>query len=176
MAPKPRQLVQVQQKQVKDTMRSAKNYKRTLPADSVYGNRLLTRFINRVMVSGKKRTAERQVYGALDIIKAKGEDPIKVFENAINTVGPKLEVKARRVGGASYQVPMEVRGERRIALAIRWIVSLADKRSNKEYKSYAEKLAAELLDASNGVGEAIKKRDAMLRMAEANRAFAHFKW
>lgn len=142
----------------------------------MYGNRLLTRFINRVMISGKKRTAEHQVYGALDIIKEKGEDPIKVFENALNTVGPKLEVKARRVGGASYQVPMEVRGDRRVALAIRWIVSFAGKRSNKEYKTYAEKLAAELLDASKGVGEAIKKRDTMLRAAEANRAFAHFKW
>jgi len=157
-------------------MRSAKNYKKVLPADPIYGNRLLTRFINRVMISGKKRIAEHQVYGALDIIKEKGEDPMKIFENALNTVGPKLEVKARRVGGASYQVPMEVRGDRRIALAIRWIVAFAGKRSNKEYKTFAEKLAAELLDASKGVGEAIKKRDTMLRAAEANRAFAHFKW
>ncbi|MFH0750092.1 MAG: 30S ribosomal protein S7 [Candidatus Gottesmanbacteria bacterium] len=157
-------------------MRSAKNYKKILPADPIYGNRLLTRFINRVMISGKKRTAEHQVYRALDIIKEKGEDPMNIFENALNIVGPKIEVKARRVGGASYQVPMEVRGDRRIALAIRWIVSFAAKRSNKEYKTYAEKLAAELMDASKGVGEAIKKRDTMLRAAEANRAFAHFKW
>ena len=128
------------------------------------------------MKSGKKRVAEKQVYRALDIIKEKGEDPIKIFETAINTVGPKTEVKARRVGGASYQVPMEVRGDRRIALAIRWIVSFANKRSNKEFKTYAEKLAVELIDAAKGVGEAIKKRDTVHRMAEANRAFAHFKW
>lgn len=157
-------------------MRSQKNYKKLLPADAMYGNRFLTRLINRVMISGKKRTAELQVYKALDIIKEKGEDPLKVFETALNTVGPKLEVKARRVGGASYQVPMEVRGDRRISLAIRWIVQCASKRSNKEFHTYAEKLAAELLDASKGVGEAIKKRDAIHRMAEANKAFAHFKW
>ena len=137
---------------------------------------MLTRFIHRVMKSGKKRVAEKQVYRALDIIKEKGEDPIKIFETAINTVGPKTEVKARRVGGASYQVPMEVRGDRRIALAIRWIVSFANKRSNKEFKTYAEKLAVELIDAAKGVWEAIKKRDTVHRMAEANRAFAHFKW
>jgi len=137
---------------------------------------MLSRFINRVMKSGKKRVAEAQVYGALDIIKEKGEDPIKIFELAINTVGPKTEVKARRVGGASYQVPMEVRGDRRIALAVRWIVTCANKRSNKEYKTYAEKLAAELMDGAKGVGEAVKKRDTIHRMAEANKAFAHFKW
>ncbi len=144
--------------------------------DPVYGNRLLARFINRVMISGNKQTAERQVYGALELLKAKGEDPIKAFETAIANVGPKMEVKARRVGGASYQVPMEVRGDRRVALAIRWIVAFAKKRSNKEYKTYAEKLAAELLDASKNLGEAVKKRDTMHRNADANRAFAHFKW
>jgi small subunit ribosomal protein S7 len=157
-------------------MRSGRVNKKLAEPELLYGNRLLGRFINRVMRDGKKSTAQKQVYGALDIIKEKGEDPIKVFENAINTVGPKMEVKARRVGGASYQVPMEVRGDRRIALAIRWIVTLARKRSNKEFKTYAEKLAVELLDASKGAGEAIKKRDTMHRMAEANRAFAHFKW
>lgn len=145
-------------------------------ADPVFGNRLLTRFINRVMVSGKKRVAEEIVYKALDIIKEKGEDPIKVFETAINNAGPKMEVKARRVGGASYQVPTEVRGDRRMALAMRWIVQFANKRSTKEYKGFAEKLAAELLDAAKNQGEAIKKRDAVHRTADANRAFAHFKW
>jgi small subunit ribosomal protein S7 len=145
-------------------------------ADPVYGNRLVTRFINRVMVSGKKQVAERLVYKALDVIKAKGEDPIKIFENAINNVGPKMEVRARRVGGASYQVPTEVRGERRVALAIRWIVMFASKRSNHEFKTFDQKLAAELLDASNNVGEAIKKRDLVHRMADANKAFAHFRW
>lgn len=128
------------------------------------------------MRNGKKRVAEETVYKALDIVKEKGEDPIKVFEAAINTVGPKMEVRARRVGGASYQVPTEVRGDRRIALAIRWIIQFANKRSNKEFKGFAQKLAAELMDGAKGQGESIKKRDTMQRMAEANRAFAHFKW
>ena len=136
----------------------------------------MTRFINRVMLSGKKTVAESLVYKALDIIKEKGEDPMKVFETAINTVGPKTEVKARRVGGASYQVPMEVRGDRRVALAIRWIIEFANKRSNREFHSYADKLSVDLLDASKGTGEAVKKRDTVHRMADANKAFAHFKW
>ncbi len=157
-------------------MRSGRVIKKLSEPDPVYGNRLLGRFINRVMYSGKKSTAQTQVYEALDLIKETGEDPIKTFELAINTVGPKMEVKARRVGGASYQVPMEVRGDRRVALAIRWIVMLARKRSNKEFKSFGAKLAAELSDAAKGQGEAIKKRDTIHRMAEANRAFAHFKW
>ncbi len=157
-------------------MRTAKTYKKMHTPDPVYGNRMVTRFINRVMVDGKKSTATTQVYKALDIIKAKGEDPIKVFENAINNVGPKTEVKARRVGGASYQVPMEVRGDRRVALAIRWIVMFAKKRSNREFHTFAEKLAVELLDAANNLGEAIKKRDTVHRMADANKAFAHFRW
>lgn len=156
--------------------RSNKITKPLLPADPVYGNRLVSRFINRVMVSGKKRTAETVVYKALDMIKEKGEDPIKVFELAINSVGPKMEVKSRRVGGASYQVPTEVRGDRRVALAIRWIIQYASKRSNREFKSFSEKLATELLEASKGLGESIKKRDTVHRMADANRAFAHFKW
>lgn len=144
--------------------------------DPVYGNRLVARFINRVMQRGKKRVAEALVYKAFDIIREKGEDPIKVFETAITNVGPKVEVRPRRVGGASYQVPMEVRGDRRVALALRWIVTFAKRRSNKEYKTSAEKLAVELLDAAKNLGEAIKKRDTVHRMAEANRAFAHFKW
>jgi len=147
-----------------------------LPADPIYGNRLLSRFVNRVMKSGKKRTAELLVYRALEIIKEKGEDPIKVFEMAVSNAGPKMEVKARRVGGASYQVPTEVRGDRRIALAMRWIIQFAGKRSNKEFKSFADKLAVELLEASKGQGETIRKRDTVHRMADANRAFAHFKW
>ncbi len=157
-------------------MRTTKTYHKLLPADPIYGNRLVTRLVNRVMLSGKKRIAESQVYKALDLIKAKGEDPIKVFETAVNNVGPKTEVKARRVGGASYQVPMEVRGDRRVALALRWIVEFAKKRSNREFHTYAEKLAVELLDASKNLGEAIKKRDTVHRMADANKAFAHFKW
>lgn len=156
--------------------RSGKTPRKLYDADPVYGNRLLGRFINRIMYAGKKSTAQTQVYNALDLIKEKGEDPIKVFETAIANVGPKQEVKSRRVGGANYQVPMEVRGDRRIALAIRWIVTLSRKRSNKEFRSYGAKLAAELMDAYAGQGEAIKKRDTVHRMAEANRAFAHFKW
>lgn len=128
------------------------------------------------MVHGKKRTAEQLVYRAFEVIQAKGEDPIKVFETAINTIGPKMEVRPRRVGGASYQVPIEVRGDRRVALAMRWVVMFASRRTNKEYKTFSEKLAAELIDAAKGVGEAVRKRDTVHRMAEANRAFAHFKW
>jgi small subunit ribosomal protein S7 len=150
---------------------------RTIPeADPVYGNRLLTKFINRVMRHGKKNAAQSEVYKALEIIKEKGEDPIKVFELAMNTVGPKMEVKARRVGGASYQVPTEVRGDRRMALAMRWIVQFANKRSNREFHTFAEKLAVELMEGAKGQGEAVKKRDTIQRMADANRAFAHFKW
>jgi len=157
-------------------MRSGRVVRKNPEADPVYGNRLLTRFINRVMRSGKKHAAQTEVYKALDIIKEKGEDPIKVFELAINTVGPKMEVKARRVGGASYQVPTEVRGDRRMALAMRWIVQFANKRSNREFHSFSQKLAVELMDAAKGQGEAVKKRDTVQRMADANRAFAHFKW
>jgi small subunit ribosomal protein S7 len=156
--------------------RAGRLVKPLLNVDPMYGNRLVTRLINRVMQSGKKRVAEQLVYGAFDAVKAKGEDPIKVFDTAVAMVGPKMEVKTRRVGGASYQVPMEVRGDRRVALALRWIVLYAKKRSNKEFHTFAEKLAAELLDSSKGVGEAIKKRDLVHRMADANRAFAHFKW
>ena len=158
-------------------MRSGRVIRITPEADPVYGNRLLTRFINRVMRHGKKHAAQAEVYKALEIIKEKGEeDPIKVFELAMNTVGPKMEVKARRVGGASYQVPTEVRGDRRMALAMRWIVQFANKRSNREFHSFSQKLAVELMEAAKGQGEAVKKRDTIQRMADANRAFAHFKW
>lgn len=157
-------------------MRSGRVTKPILEADPMYGNRLLTRFINRVMKSGKKKAAEHIVYDALTIIKEKGEDPIKVFELAVNNVGPKMEVKSRRVGGASYQVPTEVRGDRRMALSMRWIVMYANKRSSHEYKGFAAKLAAEFMDAAKSQGEAIKKRDSVQHMADANRAFAHFKW
>ncbi len=157
-------------------MRGKRVTKKLPEPDPVYSNRLVTRLVNRVMKSGKKSTTEKIIYKALDLVKAKGEDPMKVFETAVANVGPKMEVRPRRVGGASYQVPSEVRGDRRVSLALRWIVQYAKKRSNKEYKGYAEKLAAELLDAATGQGESIKKRDTVLRMAEANRAFAHFKW
>lgn len=158
-------------------MARGKRIKKKLPQpDPVYGSRLLTRFINRVMRDGKKRTAERQVYTALEKIKEQGDDPLKVFETAVSNVGPKMEVKSRRVGGASYQVPMEVRGDRRVSLAIRWIIEFSGKRSNKEFKTYSDKLAAELVDANNGEGESIKKRDTAHRMADSNKAFSHFRW
>lgn len=108
--------------------------------------------------------------------KKKNENPVEVYEKALQVVGPKIEVKARRVGGASYQIPQEVRGERRLSLAIRWIAEAANKRSNKEFHKFAEKLAAELIDAIEGKGEAIKKRDNMVRQADANKAFGHFRW
>lgn len=157
--------------------RSGKKYqKRKIEADPVYGNKMLARFINKIIKSGKKSTARTQVYGALEKLKSQGQDPIKLFENAISTVGPKMEVRPRRVGGASYQVPVEVRGERRISLAISWITEAASKRSSKQYKSFADKLAAELTDILQNQGDAVRKRDAVHRVADANRAFAHFRW
>ena len=150
---------------------------KSLSPDPVFENRLVTRFINRVMRDGKKTVAQKQVYLALDLVKEKtSENPVKVFELAIQNVGPRVEVKARRVGGASYQVPTEVRGDKRVALAIRWIIAAAAKLPNKEFHTFAEKLAQELIAASKGEGEAIRKRDGMHKMAEANRAFAHFRW
>ena len=147
-----------------------------LQSDPIYSNRLVARFINRMMKDGKKSVAQRMMYKALDRIKEQGEDPVKIFETAITNVGPRVEVRARRIGGANYQVPVEVRGERRIALAIRWLIMESRKRSNSEYKCYDAKLAAELTEASQNKGEAIKKRDTTHRMAEANKAFAHFRW
>jgi len=125
---------------------------------------------------GKKTVAQKVVYGALDLLKEKNADPIEVFEKALQNVGPKVEVKARRVGGANYQVPIEVKAERRIALAMRWILEAAKKRSNKDYHTFAEKLAAELLDATQNLGEAVRKRDVTLKQAEANKAFSHFRF
>jgi len=145
-------------------------------ADPIYNNRLLGQFINRIMKSGKKSIAQSNVYNAFKIISEKGEDPMAIFQKAINNVSPKVEVKAKRVGGASYQVPSEVRGNRKMSLAIRWLILAANKRSNKEYHTFSKKLAAELLDASANLGEAVKKRDTTHKMAEANRVFSHFRW
>ncbi|MFH1832681.1 MAG: 30S ribosomal protein S7 [Candidatus Levyibacteriota bacterium] len=157
-------------------MRHKKVEKRKIDPDKIYHNVLVARFINRMIKDGKKSIAEKLFYDALEIIKNKGADPVETFEKAIQNVSPKQEVKARRVGGASYQVPSEVRGERKISLAIRWLIEAARKRSNKDYKTFEEKLASELLDANQNLGEAIKKRDTMQRQADANRAFAHFRW
>lgn len=144
--------------------------------DPVYGSFVLAKFINRTMRDGKKTTAQQAVYGALKLLEEKGHKPMDIFENAIDSVGPKVEVKARRIGGAAYQVPTEVRGSRRTSLAIRWILEAARKRSNSEYHTFSEKLAAELLDASQGQGEAMRKKEVAHRMAEANKAFAHFRF
>lgn len=142
--------------------------------DPVYNSVILTKFINQVMLDGKKGVAEKIVYGAFDIIKDKtGKDPMEVFDEAMKNVMPVLEVKARRVGGANYQVPVEVRPERRQTLGIRWLVMNTRKRGGK---SMQEKLAAELMDAANNVGASVKKREDTHKMAEANRAFAHYRW
>lgn len=157
-------------------MRNKKITKRQIEKDKIYDNFLVAKFINNIMKSGKKTVAQRVVYGAFEILKKKNQEPLVVFEQSIQNVGPRQEVKAKRVGGASYQVPLEVRQERRISLAIRWIIEAATARSNKEYHTFEEKLAAELMDASQNLGSAIKKKDSMQRMADANRAFSHFRF
>jgi small subunit ribosomal protein S7 len=149
--------------------------KRTIEPDPRFNSVLVSKFTNGIMERGKKSVAQRIFYGAMDIIEQQASDagPIEVFDKAMDKVRPKVEVKSRRVGGATYQVPVEVRPERRNALAIRWIISFAKARSGK---TMAEKLAAELLDASNERGGSVKKRDDTHRMAEANKAFAHYRW
>ena len=158
--------------------------KKIVQPDPLLGNRVVTKFINRLMRDGKKSVASKVFYRSLEVIKEKtGQDGLEVMLQAIQTIGPRMEVRARRVGGASYQVPMDVRGDRREALAIRWIIQAAQKRNPKEFVGQSKqtpimsyKLASELIDCTKGIGEAIKKRDATHRMAEANRAFAHFRW
>lgn len=157
-------------------MRGKKAERRSVEKDPVYQSKLVTKFINGLMKDGKKTVAEKVVHDAFALIAKKEDNPLEVFERALQNVGPRQEVRPRRVGGASYQIPAEVRGERRISLAIRWITEAANARSNKEFHTAAEKLAAEILEASQNQGAAIKKRDTILRMAEANRAFSHFRW
>ena len=157
-------------------MRHKKVEKRVHGEDKIYQSVLITKFINRIMKDGKKTVAEKTFYGALEELKKQGSDALVIFETAINNVGPKVEVKAKRVGGASYQVPLEVRGDRKNALAVRWIVEAARAKSNSEFHSFSQKLAAELIEAAKGEGAAIKKRDTVHRMAEANRAFSHFRF
>lgn len=156
--------------------RAGKIKKRNIEPDPIYNNRLFTRIINRLMKNGKKTVAEKVFYKTLDLIKEKGLDPIQVVENAIKNVGPRMEVRPRRIGGASYQVPMEVRGDRREALAIRWILKAASSRPSKDFHNFSSKFTQELIDASQNLGLAIKKRDETHKMAEANKAFAHFRW
>lgn len=148
--------------------------KRKILPDPKYHDRILTKFINDVMRDGKKSIAERIVYGAFDIVEAKtNEEPLRVFKKALDNVKPVLEVKSRRVGGATYQVPVEVRPERRVALGMRWIITYAQSRGEK---TMAEKLAGEILDAAANRGGAVKKREDTHKMAEANKAFAHYRW
>ena len=148
--------------------------KRKLTADPKYKDRLVAKLTNTVMLSGKKAVAEGIVYGAFDVIQNRvKEDPLEVFRKALDNVKPKVEVKSRRVGGATYQVPVEVRPERREALAIRWLITAA---KNRNENTMEERLAAELADAVNGRGTAVKKREDTHKMADANKAFSHYRW
>lgn len=151
--------------------------KRIVQEDPIYNSRLVAKIINRAIKDGEKSVAEKQIYKALEILSQKtGQEALEALTKAIENVKPTMEVHARRIGGAAYQVPQPVRGDRRESLAIRWVILAARARSNKENHTFAEKLAAELLDALNNQGAAIKKKLDMHRMAEANKAFAHFKF
>ncbi len=154
--------------------RRARITKRPIMPDPIYNNKTIGRFITRVMMRGKRSVAESIVYDALSIIEAQTKrNPVEVFEQAMKNATPILEVKPRRVGGATYQVPVEIKGDRRFALGMRWLIGAA---RNRTGKSMAQKLAAELMDAAQGVGTAIKKREDTHKMAEANKAFAHYRW
>ena len=157
--------------------RRGKAKPRKIDPDPIYKNRVVSKLINRSMRDGKKSAAQKQIYNAFDIIKEKtDDDPVKVFSKAMDNIKPDMEVRPRRVGGAAYQVPMPVRGQRKESLAIRWLIEAARGKSNSEFKTYADKLSSEIMDAANGEGGAVKKRETVERMAEANRAFAHFRW
>lgn len=154
--------------------RRAAAVRRETQPDAVYNNRLVTQLINKVLLDGKKSTAEDIVYGAFKLVEEKtGNDPLSVFKKAMDNVRPTLEVKPKRIGGATYQVPMEVNTRRSTALAIRWIVDFSRKRKEKTMK---ERLAAEIVDASEGVGASVKRREDLYKMAESNRAFSHYRW
>ncbi len=157
-------------------MRHKKVVKRPTQPDKIYNNVLVTKLINRIMKDGKKSVAEKLVYATLDGLKAKGLDPIATYEKVLTTVGPKVEIRAKRIGGANYQVPVEVKPERQKTLAIRWIVEAATSRPNRDYHSFDLKLVAEFLDALDEKGAAITKRNNTLKQADANRAFAHFRF
>jgi small subunit ribosomal protein S7 len=148
--------------------------KRPITPDPIYSNRLVTRFINRLMVDGKKSISERIFYTALDVVESRsGKRGIEVFDQAIKNVMPQVEVRPRRVGGSTYQVPVEVRADRKVALAIRWMVGASRKRSGK---TMVDRLAAEFLDASNNTGSAVRQREEKHKMADANKAFSHYRW
>ena len=148
--------------------------KRDVLPDPLYGSKLVTRLVNSIMLDGKKGVAQKIVYGAFDIVRDKtGKDPLEAFEQAMENIMPVLEVKARRVGGATYQVPIEVRPERRQTLGLRWLTTYARNRGEKTMK---ERLAGEIMDAANNTGSAVKKREDTHKMAESNKAFAHYRW
>ncbi len=154
--------------------RRGKVIKRAVIPDSRFHSQLVSRLTNKIMLSGKKSTATRLMYGAMDIVQTQARrDPLEVLEQAVRNATPVLEVKPRRVGGATYQVPVEIRGERKMSLAIRWLITAARNRSGR---SFAEKLAAEIIDASNNQGVTVKRREDTHRMAEANKAFVHYRW
>ena len=154
--------------------RKGKVPKREILPDPVYGNKVVTKLINKVMLDGKKGTSQRIVYGAFELIKERTDkDPVEVFEQAMANIIPVLEVKARRVGGANYQVPIEVRADRRETLGLRWLVRYSRLRGEK---GMTEKLAKEIMDAANNTGASVKKREDTHKMAEANKAFAHYRW
>lgn len=158
-------------------MRSKPATPRIQLPDPIYHSVMLTKIINQVMKDGKKNPAAKQIYRMMEILKEKtGQESLVIFDQALENVRPQLEVRARRIGGAAYQVPTPVRASRKDSLAIRWIVAAARARSSSEYHSFAEKMAAELIDAYNNAGGAIKKKTDTHRMAEANKAFAHFRW
>ena len=145
--------------------------------DTIYKSKLIAKLITKSMKSGKKTVAEKEVYKAMEIVKDKTQkNPIEVFSKALENIKPEMEVRPRRVGGAAYQVPMQVRGRRKESLALRWLIAAARSRSNSEFHTFAEKIAVEVIDASNNEGMAVKKRKDIERMAEANRAFSHFRW
>ena len=160
--------------------RAGKVKKRTIFPDSLYQSRLITRLVNRVMKDGKKTIAQKQIYKALESLTKQeahqGKSPLEILNMALENIKPVMEVRPRRIGGAAYQIPMPVRPDRREALAIRWLIQAARARSSKEYHEFWQKLAAEILDAFNNNGAAIKKKQDIHRMAEANKAFAHFRW
>ena len=148
--------------------------KKDVLVDPIYNSKLVTRLINKIMLDGKKGVAQNILYNAFDIVEKKtGQQPMEVFEKALDNVMPELELKLRRVGGANYQVPVEVSDERRLTLGLRWIVNYSRLRSEKTME---QRLAAEIIDASNGVGQSVKKKDDTHKMAEANKAFAHYRW
>lgn len=158
-------------------MRKSQAKARIIKEDPIYKHNLVTKLINRSMRDGKKTIAQKQIYKAFEIIKEQSqEDPLKIFLTAIENIKPNMEVRPKRIGGAAYQVPQPVRGPRKEALAIRWLVNAANLKPNSQFKTYGAKLATELIEASKGEGGAMAKRKEMERVAEANKAFSHFRW